>query len=357
MRPLFSERSQPPSEQCSAPQAIAISSQDVSTNTSVSMRHLKSDLDFAINLLNTDTGADSSATFSYASEASSFNDDSYYNALNSSTNFHERSFFFPEEFLSQVPQQCPANTLHPSDSDYLSGLQDALLFEDTINERLRAGSAFNTSAFSISMRRLASKLPIQGRLMDLGPTTPFSRALHSPGLQPTHQWISHDSLMDGVSCNSPLASAQEPFHMPFLPLQLIPSEKQRLDPYLASEWMWPQNPDIPLGPREGTFGEVRLRYPAMYQYNPTCPEMRVDVPRSYSSPSESEASRLPRGMCYSVTSPATASESVSNEGAIAFHRQTPESSVASPLVIRPTPVYPISYIHSDDHTRAPSLPP
>jgi hypothetical protein len=354
--PLFSERSQPPSEHCSASQAIAtISSQDVFTNT-VSTRHLKSDFDLAVDLQNMDTGADSSSTFSYASEASSFNGGSC-NALNLSTNFHEQpSLFPPEEFLSQIPQQCPANTLHPSDSDYFSELQDALLFED---ERFRAGSAFNTSAFSISMRRLASKLPIQGRLIDLGPTTSFSRALHSPGFQPTHQWISHDSLLDGVSCNSPLASAQEAFHMPFLPLQLIPSEKQRLGPGFASEWMWPQNPDIPLDPREGTFGELRLRYPEMYQYNPTYPEMRVNAPRSHSSPSESEASRLPRGICYSyaVTSPATTSESVSNEGAIAFDRQTPESSVASPLVIRPTPIYPISYIHSDGHTRAPGPPP
>ena len=362
VRPLFSERSQPPSEHCSAPQTIAtISSQDGVTNASVSTRHLKSDLGLAVNLQNADTGADSSSTFSHASEASSFNGD-LCNGLNlSSTNFHDQpSFSSPQEFLSLVPQQCPASTLHPSDSDYLSELQDVLLFEDAINERFRAGSAFNTSAFSISMRRLASKLPIQGRLMDPGSTTSFSHALSSPGFQPTHQWISHGSLMDGVSCDSPFTSAQEVFHTPFLPLQFIPPEKHRLHPGLTSEWMWPQNPDIPFYPRDGTFGELHLRYPAMYQY-PTYPEMWVNTPTSHSSPSESELSRLSRGLSYSyaITSPATASESISNGGAIDFPRQTPESSEghASPLVIRPTPVYPISYIHPDGHPRAPSLPP
>jgi len=353
--PLFSERSQPPPEHFSAPQAIAMASQDVFTNISVSTRHLKSDLDLAVNLQNTDT--DNSSAFSYASEASSFNDSSSNrDALNLSTNFHDQASFFSQEFLSPVPQ----DTLHPSDSDYLSEFQDALLFKDAINEGFRVGSAFNTSAFSISMRHLASKLPIQGRLVDSGPTTHFSRALHSPGFQPTHQWISHDSLLDGVPCNSLLASAHEAFHTPLLPLQSIPPEN-RLNHGLASEWTWPQNPDIPLGPREGTYGEVRLRYPtAMYQYNPTYPEMRVNVPESDGSPSESEVSRLPRGISYShaITSPATVSESGCP---IDLSRQSSESSenLASPLVIRPTPVYPVSYIHSnihsDDHTLAPSL--
>lgn len=365
MRPLFSERSQPPPEHCSPPPAVAsISSQDIFANISFSTRHLKSDFDLTVNLQNTDTGADSSSMFSYASEAPSLNEGSC-NALDLSTNFHNQaSFFFPQEFLS--PQQYPAGTLHPSD-DYLSELQDPLLFKNAINGGFRAGSAFNTSAFSISMRRLASKLPIQGRQVDSGSTTNFSRTVHSPGFQPTHQWIPHDGLMDGISCNSLLAPAQQVFHTPFHPLQLIPSEKQRLEPGVESDWMWSQNPDIPLGPQEDTLGEVRLRYPpAVHHYNTTCPEIRADSPRSYSSPSESETLRLPRGVSYSyaVTNPATVSESASNENGIDFLGQAvPESSenLASPLVIRPTPVYPTSYIHSkihpDGHTLAPSLLP
>lgn len=337
--PLFSERSQPPPEQCSAPQAIAMASQDVFTNISVSTRHLESDLDLAVNLRNMDT--DNSSMFSYASEASPFKDSSSNrDAPNLSTNFHDQPSFFPQEFFSPVPQ----GILHPSDSDYLSELQDALLFKDAINEGFRAGSAFNTSAFSISMRRLASKLPIQGRLVDSGPGTHFSRAFHSPGFQPTHQWISHDSLLDGVSCNSLLAPAHEAFHTPFLHLQSIPPEKQ-LNPGLTSEWMSLQNPDIPLGPREGAYGELHLRY------HPTCPEMRVNAPESDGSLSESQVSRLPRGISYSyaITSPVTVSESVSNGCPI---EQSPESSqnLASPLVIRPTPVYPVSYIHPNIHS-------
>ncbi|KAF8559521.1 hypothetical protein OG21DRAFT_457021 [Imleria badia] len=348
MQPLFS---QPPTEHCSAPQTTAISSQDIFTNIS---RHIKSDLDPTINLQDMDTGA---STFSFASEPSSFNGGSC-NAFNLSANFHEQpSFFSSQEFLSSAPQQWPAVqvALHPSDSDYLSEFQDALLFKDAINEGFRSGSAFNSSAFSISMRRLASKLPLQSRLVDSGPTMHFSRAVKSPGFQPTHHWISRDSLLDGVSCNSSLASAQEAFHPPFLPLQLIPSEQQRLDPGLASEWTWPRNPDLPFDLREGSFGEIRLRYPpATYQYNPTCPEMRVNTPGSHSSPFESEVPRLPRGNPYSYayTSPATVSESVSNQGAIDFPKHSPESAeyLASPFVIRPTPVYPISYIHSDIHS-------
>ena len=100
----------------------SMSSQDTSTNTSVSTRHLKSDPDLPINLQNTDTGALSSSTFSYGSEASSLN---------------STSFFFPQEFLSPVPQQCLASALHPSDSDYLSELRDVLLSKDAMNEGFR----------------------------------------------------------------------------------------------------------------------------------------------------------------------------------------------------------------------------
>ncbi|KAG8217465.1 TEA/ATTS domain family-domain-containing protein [Butyriboletus roseoflavus] len=364
MRPLFSERSQPPSEHFSAPQAI--SSQDIFANISFSTRHLKSDFGLTVSLQNADTSADTSSMFSCASEASSLNGGSC-NALDLSTDFHNQPpFFFPQEFHS--PQQCPAGTLHPFDSDYFSELQDPLLFKDAMNGGFRAGSAFNTSAFSISMRRLASKLPIQGRQVESGSTTHFSRPVHSPGIQSTHQWVSQDDLMNGISCNSPLPPAQQAFHIPFHPLQLIPPDKQRLEVDPASDWVWPQNPDIPLGPREGTLGEVRLRYPpAMYaDFNSTCPEMRVNSPGSHNSPSESEVPRLPRGISYSyaVTSPATMSESVSNESTINFPgHAVPESfeNLTSPLVIKPTPVYPISYIypniHFDGRTPAPSLPP
>ena len=325
-----------------------MSSQDTSTNTSVSTRHLKSDPDLPLNLQNTDTGALGSSTFSYGSEASSLN---------------STSFFPPQEFLSPVPQQCLAGALHPCDSDYLSELRDALLFKDAMNEGFRSagGSAFNASAFSISMRRLASRLPIQGRLMDSGPTTHlthFPHAVNTPGSLPTHQWISHDDSMDAVSCNSPFTSVEEAFNMPFFPLQLIPSEK-RLDPGLASEWTWPKNPDILLDPRGGSFDEIRLRYPPVtYQYNP---ELRLGTPGSHGSLSEYG---LTRGISYSypVASPATVTESVSNDGG-----GSPESSenLASPFLISPIPVYPISYIHSDihsnihsdDRTPAPSLPP
>lgn len=363
VRPLFSERSQPPSEHFSAPQAVAISSQDIFANISFSTRHLKSDFDLTVNLQNADTGADSSSVFSCASEPSSLNGGSC-NTLDLSTNFHNQPpLFFPQEFHS--PQQCLAGFLHPSDRDYFSELQDPLLLKDVMDGGFRAGPAFNTSAFSISMRRLASKLPIQGRQVDSGSTMHFSRPVQSPGIQSTHQWISHDGLMNGISCNSPLTPAQQAFHMPFHPLQLIPPEKQRLGPDLASDWMWPQNPDIPLGIREGTFGEVHLQYPTMYaDYNPTSPEMRVNSPGSHSSPSESEVSRLPRETPYlhAITNPATMSGSISNESAITFPgRAVPEPSedLTSPLVIKPTPVYPISYIHPNIHfdTPAPSLPP
>lgn len=343
-------------------QTIAMSSQEMFTNSSVSTRHTKSDLDPAINLQDTDTGPVqvASSTFPYASEPSSFHGGSC-NGLNLSADFHDQhSFFSSQEFLSPALQQCPAISLHPSDSDYLSELQDALLLKDAINEGFRSGSAFNTSAFSMSMRRLASKLPLQSRLVDSGQTMHFSRAVNSPAFQPT---LSHDNLI----YNSPFTSVQETFHPPFLPLHLVPSEKQRPDPGLSSEWVWPKNPDLTLDPREGPFSEIHLQYhPAIYQYNFTCPE--INTPGLYSSPSENEVPRLPRGISYSYTipSPSTASGSASNENTIDFPKRSPEPSenLASPFVIRPTPVYPISYIHtdihsnihSDDRTLAPSLP-
>lgn len=299
--------------------------------------------------------ANGSSTFSL--DAPSFNGGPC-NSLSLTNFYDDPPFSSPRELLSPVPQHRLAGALHPSDNDYLSwNLQDALLFKDAVNGGPRSGSAFNAPVSSISTRQLASK-PMQGRLVDSGPTMHFSHTVHSLGFQPTRQWFPHDSWMEGVSCNSPLTSGQEAFHTPLVPLQFIPSEKQRLYPGLASEWVWPKYPDLPLDPREDYFTELRRRYPpAMHQYNSTTPGFY-----SSSSPSESEVSRLPRGFSYSyaITSPATASES---ENIIDILGPSPESSdnLASPFVIRPTPLYPISYIHTDIHvnscTPATALPP
>lgn len=355
VRPFFSERPQLPSEHCeSATQAVTISSQDIFANISFSTRQLRNDFDPTVDLRDT---ADSSPRFPNASEASSSNGGSR-DTLDLSTNFHEQpSIFSPQEFLS--PPQCQSGTLRPSDSDYLPELKDPLLCKDAMNGGFRTSSAFNTSAFSLSMRRLASRFPIQGRV-DSGITTHFSRAVHAPAFQPTHQWISHDVLTDGICWNPPLISAPQLFHPPFHPLQPFPPEKQRLDLGLTSDWMWPQYPEIALGPREGPFSEYLS---TMCQPNPTCPEMRVSSPGFHCSPSsESEIPQL-QGISYSyvTTSPAIVSESVSADSAIGFPGQAVQESsehLASPPMIRPTPVYPVSYIHSDDvHTSSSSLLP
>ncbi|KAH0830516.1 TEA/ATTS domain family-domain-containing protein [Lanmaoa asiatica] len=118
MRPLFSERSQPPSEHCSAPQleTVAISSQDIFTNISFSTRHLKSDFDLTVNLQNADTGADSSSTFSYASELNGGS----CNALDLSTNSHNQPpffslrRFFPHNNSRRVSSILPTATTSPS---------------------------------------------------------------------------------------------------------------------------------------------------------------------------------------------------------------------------------------------------
>ena len=354
VRPFFSERSQPPLEHCSASQAVAISSHqdsDIFANISFSTRNLKSDFDLTVNPQNTDTGVDSSPTFPYVSDALTCDSGSC-NAPDLSTNYHNQpSVFFPQEFPS--PQQCLAGTPRPCDSDYLSELQDPSPFKDAVNGGFRAGSIFNTSAFSISMRRLASRLPIQGRA-DPFPTTHLPRAVHTPAFQSAHQWISHDGLVDGITCNSSLAPAQQLLHTPFHPLYLFPLEK-RLDHGLASDWTWPQNLDVSFGPREGNCSDILSRYsPAVYQRNLAYPEMKVIPPRLHSSPSESDVLRVPYS--YVATSPATVSESISSESAIDFPGQGVQASsenLASPPVIMPTPVYPVSYIHSDGaHTYA-----
>ena len=198
------------------------------------------------------------------------------------------------------------------------------------------------------MRRLASRLPIQTRLMNSGPTTHlthFPHAVNTPGSRPTHQWISHNDLMDAISCNSPFTSVQETFNMLFLPLQSIPSEK-RLDPGLASEWTWPKNPDILLDPRGGSFDEIHLRYPPVtYQYNP---KLRLGTPGSHGSLSEYG---LTRGIFYSypVASPATVTESVLNDSG-----GSPESSenLASPSS---SAKYPCTQFHTFIPTTARQL--
>ncbi|KAG9318427.1 TEA/ATTS domain family-domain-containing protein [Chiua virens] len=357
---LFLERHQPSPDhrhdQCST---AVVSSPDVFANMiSFNTHHLKSEFDLSIDLRNTDASGDASGTFSNGSEVPYLSSNS---ALDLSTKFHDQTpVFFPQDFLSP---QYTANHTHASDGDGFSESQDQLSFKESINGGFRVGSTVNTSAFSISMRRLASRPPIQDRQFELGPTTHCSHVVHSPTYQSTHQWISHDGSMDDISYNPSYAPAQQALHMPFHPLQLIPTEKQRLETGFGSDWMLPHDPDIPLGIREDAFGEVRIRYPQLpYHYNPTCP---VNSPVTYGSPSESEVPRLSRGLAYpyATASPITTSDS-ETESATIFPehalrlRESPEI-FASPLLIKPTPLYPISYIHPkvySDHTPTRGLP-
>lgn len=201
----------------------------------------------------------------------------------------------------------------------------------------------------MSMRCLASRR----RQVDLGPTAHRFRTIQPPGFQSTHQWVSHGGLPIDGSCNSPLNLSQDVFHTTSYPPHLTEPDKQRLDPGLSSDLTWPHHPDMSLEPRDVTFGEFRLRYPpATYQYDLTYPEMRDYPHGSYGSPTQGKESQLPRGIPYSCafTTPAIVTGNVSKWDAIdSAGIAMPESpeDLVSPLIFRPTPIYPISYTHSD----------
>ena len=358
VRPLFSEHSHPLADHCSVQQPVPapIPSQDTPANLAFGTRHFKSQFDLTSSAQNADTGADNSSTFPYVSEVSSLDGGSC-DALDFSTNLHNKSSItHSQELLS--PQQSPSNTFHHSDSDFLSELQDPLLFKDALTGAFRADSTYNTSAFSISMRRLASRLPIQGRV-DPYPTTHLSRPIHTSASQPAHQWTSYDGWMDSIPCAPPLtAPARQWLHTPFHSPHLLPAEKQRLDPVVASDWAWPQNSDIVLGPQDSNFAEIPPRYPlTVYQPDYTYSEMGINSPVFQSPQSESEGSQFSQGLSYHymATSPTIVSD-VSAESAIDVTGQVSPEIFASLLpVIRPTPIYPVSYIHSDGDPDAPTL--
>ncbi|KIJ69471.1 hypothetical protein HYDPIDRAFT_24308 [Hydnomerulius pinastri MD-312] len=367
MRALFSEPSQLSSEYHGPGQATdAVDPQDILNGFSTSTNSLKSEFDSSFSLQSTASGAESS--FAYLSETSSSS--VAFRMLDSSMIIHDpSSFAFNQEKLPSQEGQMGA--VLPAGSDHSYDVHNGALFKDSMGGPYQPSPAFNTSAFSMSMRRLASKLPALGRQLDLPPPAYSSRTVCSPGCQSTHQLVAHDgsnyTLVD-LPCNFPLTPTEQVLHTPLQPPQIMRHDRRRLAPDLERSWTWPQNPDVsysPLGPSAsrasgagGSYYEQPLldqyaSYPASY------PLTRDHSPGCYSSSSsESDGSCLARRLSYSYApSPLSVMKTVPGGSMLLPNLPMPEPSeehLASPLIIKPTPLYPVAYTHSESST--PEIP-
>ncbi|KAF9227988.1 TEA-domain-containing protein [Gyrodon lividus] len=354
MRDLFSEPSHLSSDYHGIAQTGAVvDSQHILNNFSSSAIPLKTEFNPTFNFRSATTGTDNSSAFPYLSEMSpSYSGTS--SVLDSSIAFHNQpNFIFTQE--KSLPKEGQAGTLLLSGSDHPFELHGESFFKDSMGGSFQAGPAFSTSTFSMTMRRLAPKPAGPDCQLDLPPSVRSSRAICSPRFQSTHQVISHDgsdyALMD-LAFNSPLTPTEQVFHSPLQLPQMIRPERSRLAP---DGWTWPKNSDIsysPLGPRANGCSGICLEHPLLTDHYSSCPETRVDSPGCYSSSSESEELRLARRISYSYAPSPSSMARTGSALALLPTLAMPEPSdyLASPLIIKPTPLYPVSYIHSENST-------
>ncbi|KAH7889754.1 TEA/ATTS domain family-domain-containing protein [Phlebopus sp. FC_14] len=223
----------------------------------------------------------------------------------------------------------------------------------------------NMSAFSTSTRRYAPKLPTVGRQLDFPPLLHSVQGMDTPGCQNMHQMLAYDgssfTSMD-LPCNYPLTPTEQVLHTQAHPPHWMRNEKRIND--MDRGWTWPVNPDIsysPLAPslsRVPSLGGLRSEQSLMTQYTAS-PGTRYESPECYSSPSsESDPSGLARKptclqpFCGPSSSYAPSSLSIFRFGISQSIDRTTSSgeSLASPLVIKPTPLYAASYTHPENIT-------
>ncbi|KAF9246578.1 hypothetical protein BU15DRAFT_58599 [Melanogaster broomeanus] len=334
--------------------------QDILGNYSFSTNSLKTGFGPTVNLHSTTTSTDTYAAFSCLSEISSISRAS--DELNSSMMSDiQSSFVFAQNKISlQQGQMVP-----PAGSDYPFEFHDRSFFKDSMGGSFQTSPVFSTSAFSMSMRHLASNISVPGRQSDPLPLAHPSCAVCSPRFRSTHHSNPQDgpnfALMDPHH-NFPLNPTEQVPHTPFYPRQMVDTETPRKSPDLEYGWIRSHNSDLsclPLGPplsgAINRFSEIYLEHPSLADHYTSCPETSINFPECYGSSFESKGLQLARGISHSYAlapSESSVTRMVSAMGVSLPTLVMPEPSekLTPPLIIKPTPLYPFSCVRAEDST-------
>ncbi|KAG1754269.1 hypothetical protein EDB19DRAFT_1665523 [Suillus lakei] len=232
------------------------------------------------------------------------------------------------------------------------------------------------SDFSLSLRRLGNKLPPLAAQQSEGPTTVYSSQVHcSPACQVPHHVVTHDgssfTMMD-FPCNYPLTPVDQLLHTPLQPPQITRPEKRRVvQENVNGIWNWPVNAHISGSPLNSDYSNSYAPHAHTAEPLPSFSNIR-NAPSFYMNlmsdfHPDREDRHHTRRLSYSHAYH-TSSSYAQDLFAQGFpHAQLTyprflhdpcahaEETLASPPVIKPIPLYPVAYMHSED--RAPDLSP
>ncbi|KAG1832674.1 TEA/ATTS domain family-domain-containing protein [Suillus variegatus] len=222
-------------------------------------------------------------------------------------------------------------------------------------------SVSSDSEFSLSLRRLGNKLAPLSRQLE-GPTTVYSSEVHcSPACVVTHDG-SNLTMMD-FPCNYPLTPVDQLLHTPLQPPQITRLEKRRVVPENVDGcWGWPVNAHTTGSPPDSD----------SYTPHAHTAELLLSLSDNSSEPSfnmnfmgdfhpEREDRHHARRLSYSHAYNASSSyaQDLFSQGFLHVLPTHPrflpdlcphaEETLATPL-IKPIPLYPAAYTHSEDDT-------
>ncbi|KAG1826793.1 uncharacterized protein BJ212DRAFT_1308305 [Suillus subaureus] len=221
------------------------------------------------------------------------------------------------------------------------------------------------SELSLSLRRLGNKLALLN-LQSERPTAVYSSEVHcSPACQVTHV-VTHDgsslTMMD-FPCNHPLTPVDQLLHTPLQPPQITRLENRQVAPEnVDRRWNWPLNTHISgssldsdsYAPHAHTVESL----PSI-SYNRNKPSFDMNFMGDFHPEREDQhhAQRLSYSHAYNTSS--LNAQDLFSQGFL--HAQLTysrfphdpcahaEETLATPL-IKPIPLYPAVYAHSEDHT-------
>ncbi|KAG1891501.1 hypothetical protein F4604DRAFT_1706727 [Suillus subluteus] len=228
------------------------------------------------------------------------------------------------------------------------------------------------SEFSLSLRRLGNKLaPLN--LQSETPDTVYSSEVHcSPACQVTRYVVTHDgsslNMMD-FPCNYTLTPVDQLLHTPLQPPQITHLEKRRVVPEnVDGHWNWSVNAHTSGSPLDSDsyapHAHTAEPLPSLSD-NRNRPSFDMNFMGDFHPECEDRhhAQRLPYSHAYN-TSPYSYAQDLFSQGFLHAQPIYPrflhdpcahaEETLATPL-IKPIPLYPAAYAHSEDHTLVPAL--
>ncbi|KAH7930863.1 hypothetical protein BV22DRAFT_1028029 [Leucogyrophana mollusca] len=228
------------------------------------------------------------------------------------------------------------------------------------------------SNFSIYTRRLASKLPAAYRQVELSSPLYTSQAFCSPDCRTLHHLVTYDGsnfTMVDFPCNYSLTPAEQVLHPSSYPAQpLCHEQKRAMYGNTSHIWNWPSVISLDTSsPFHPPTSHMNACYEENYATAPPAVDSIPAYPDGVNTTSRLNTSsdfgageeplHLPRRLSYPQTlcsstsfcssSPSASSISVTSRARSSMPSfDTVSDHLTSPLIIKPTPVYPVTYTHS-----------